>query len=102
MWTEEKIREYLDGTFTRVTYEGKIVTEEVDGNETPNYNRAGRPLGYKTHKPQLAWTPAEDELVCAMRLRNRPFREIAWLVNRSEESTKKRYRVLRVKGAVMV
>jgi hypothetical protein len=37
-----------------------------------------------------------------MRLRNRPFAEIAWMVSRSEEATKKRYKLLRVKGAVMV
>lgn len=101
-WTEAMICECLDGTRTRITYEGKVVTEPVDDGYAPAKNSGGRYRGYKAAKPQIAWLPAEDELLCAMRLRNRPFAEIAWIVNRSLESTKKRYRVLRVNGRVMM
>lgn len=101
-WTEAAIKDVLDGTFTRVTYENKVVTENVEPDFEPYANRGGRPKGYKAAKPQCLWTPAEDEIVCQMRLRNRPFAEIAWMVSRSEEATKKRYKLLRVKGAVMV
>ncbi len=101
-WTEAMISECLDGTWTRVTYDGKVVTEPVDDGCAPAKKSGGRYRGYKAARPQIAWLPAEDEILCAMRLRNRPFAEIAWLVSRSEESTKKRYRVLRVKGAVMM
>jgi hypothetical protein len=97
-WTEEKIKDVLDGTFTRVTYEGKIVTETYEGSGSPTSN-GGRPKGTKVS--QWPWTTQEDELLCQMRLRNRPFSEIAWLVNRSEDATKKRYRALRVNGKVM-
>ena len=102
LWTENAIKECLDGTWTRVTYEGKVVTENVEPDFEPYANRGGRPKGYKAPKPQCLWTPEEDDLVCQMRLRNRPFAEIAWMVSRSEEATKKRYKLLRVKGAVMV
>jgi len=98
-WTEEKIRAILDGTFTRVNSEGRVVTEVYEGQPTASGN-GGRPKGTKVS--QWPWTVAEDELLCAMRLRNRPFNEIAWLVSRSEDATKKRYRALRVNGRVMM
>lgn len=101
-WTEAMISECLDGTWTRITHEGKVVTEPVEDDHTPAKKSGGRHKGYKAARPQIAWLPAEDELLCAMRLRNRPFTEIAWVVNRSLESTKKRYRVLRVNGRVMM
>ena len=31
-WTEDAIKEVLDGTFTRVFYDGRIVTELVEGD----------------------------------------------------------------------
>lgn len=100
-WTEADIRRVLDGTFTRVTYEGKVITENVEPDFIPYIgNKSGRPKGYS--KPQLHWTPTEDEILWQMRLRNRQFSEIAWIVNRSVDATKKRYKILRVKGAVMV
>lgn len=101
-YTEDAIRRVLDGTFTRVTYENRVVTENVSDGFLPGYSGQGRPIGYKAAKPQVAWTPAEDEVLCTMRLRNKPFAEIAWIIDRSEESTKKRYRTLRVNGKVMV
>ena len=101
-WTEAMISERLDGTWTHITYEGKFVTEFVDDVCVPAKRSGGRHKGYKAARPQIAWLPAEDELLCAMRLRNLPLSEIAWHVGRSEESTKIRYRILRVKGAVMM
>ncbi|MEI6536538.1 MAG: hypothetical protein WCN98_14425 [Verrucomicrobiaceae bacterium] len=101
-WTEAMINECLDGTWTRITNEGKFVTEPVDDGCAPAKRSGKRHKVYKAARPQIAWLPEEDEILCAMRLRNRPFAEIAWMVNRSEENTKKRYRVLRVKGAVMM
>lgn len=101
-WTEAAIKSYLDGTFTRVLYDGRVLTENVDPDFEPHGGKGGRPKGYKPEKPQLHWTPAEDEIVWQMRLRNRQFSEIAWIVNRSVDATKKRYAVLKVKGRVAV
>ena len=101
-YTEAVIKEVLDGTFTRVTYENKVVTDSVSAGFSPGYTGQGRPIGYKASKPQVAWTPKEDEILLTMRLRNKPFAEIAWIIDRSEESAKKRYRTLRVNGRVMV
>lgn len=100
-WTEADISRVLDGTFTRVTYEGKVVTEIVEPDFIPYIgNKSGQPNRYK--KPIPLWTAEEDDILLQMRLRNRPFAEIAWTVNRGEEATKKRYQLLRVKGAVRV
>lgn len=102
-WTEKRIRERLDGTFTRVGHDGKIEVQSVPHDYKPGIStNGGRPVGYKGAHPQNLWTPAEDELLLQMKLRNRPFDEIAWLISRSEEATRRRYQVLRVKGAVMV
>lgn len=101
-YTEAVIKQVLDGTFTRVTYENRVVTDNVSDDFMPKYSGQGRPIGYKAAKPQVAWTPHEDEILLTMRLRNKPFAEIAWTIDRSEESAKKRYRTLRVNGKVMV
>ena len=101
-WTEAMISECLDGTWTHITNEGKFVTKPVDDVYVPAKRSGRRHKVYKAGRPQIAWLPEEDEILCAMRLRNWPFAKIAWMVNRSEESTRKRYRVLRVKGAVMM
>ena len=101
-YTEAVIKSVLDGTFTRVTYECKVVTDSVSHTFMPGYSGQGRPMGYKAAKPQVAWTPQEDDILLTMRLRNKPFAEIAWTIDRSEESAKKRYRTLRVNGKVMV
>ena len=100
-WTEAKIREVLDGTFTRINADGTIAVEAVDKCFKPSMARCGRPKGYSPDKPQFPWTPEEDDMLCRMRMRNRPFSEIAWLIGRSLDGTKKRYQMLRVKGAVM-
>ena len=99
-WTEARIRELLDGTWTRFTHEGKVVTDILEPGEDPPIVKGGRPKGVKNIKPHSFWTPQDDDLIITQRRRNMPFREIAWLVNRTEESTKKRYKVLRARGQV--
>ena len=100
-WSEAAIKQILDGTFTRVNYEGKIVTDIVSDDFIPGPRsmRGGRPVG-SGGTTQAAWTKTEDELLWTMRLRNKPFSEIAWLIDRSEDSAKKRYKTLRVRGGV--
>ena len=98
-WTESMIREDLDGTFTRLLQDGRVEVVEVDSDYHPSHGNNGRPVG-ATSKPQVAWTDAEDEILCQMRRMGRPFNEICWMLSRSEGSTKKRFRVLRVKGLV--
>lgn len=92
------IRERLDGTFTRLLPSGQIEVVEVDHDYIPGHGSIGRPLGVANTKPQVSWTEEEEELLCQMRRLGRPFNEIAWLLNRSEDSAKKRHRLLRVKG----
>lgn len=97
-WTEAAIKAVLDGTFTKVTYEGKVITEAVDPDFLPPAAGGGRPHGTKNAKPHAYWSQADDELLQQMRLRNKPIAEIAWILNRTPEATKKRAAVLRVRG----
>jgi hypothetical protein len=92
-WTENMIRERLDGTYTRLLHNGQIEVVEVGVGYLP-----GQPLGTPKAKPQAAWSPEEDDTLCRLRRLGRPFNEIAWLLSRSEDSAKKRLRALRVKG----
>ena len=103
-WTEARIKEHLDGTWTKVLFDGRIKTEAVDDGFDPfarTTTTAGRPEGYKAEKPQVAWTPHEDNVLWQGRIRNKPFAEIAWMLDRSENSAKKRWRVLRIRGGVV-
>lgn len=99
-WTEARIREFLDGTWTHVAYDGRVITDILNPGEEPPIARGGRPKGVKNVRPHAFWTPQDDDLIVTQRRRNMPFCEIAWLVNRTEESTKKRYKVLRARGQV--
>lgn len=99
-WTEERIRQYLDGTFTKIDYNGLISTIDVSGDFIPPGTRSlGRQMGQKIAK-QAYWTRAEEELLARMRLLNKPFAEIAWVMSRTEDAVKKHYKVMRVKGLV--
>lgn len=98
-WREATIREHLDGTFTRVLFDGRIVTDTVDPNFIPP--NAGGPKAQRGKDviPQRAnWTPTEDDVLWQMRLRNKPWTEVCWVLARTEDSAKKRYRILRAKG----
>ena len=101
-WTEDAIKEVLDGTWTRVLHDGRVITQNIEADFTVDPKKGGRPKGYEADRPMVHWSPAEDHVLWQMRLRNRKFDEIAWVLNRSLDATKKRYRVLRVKGAVAV
>ena len=87
--TEEYIKSVLDGTYTRVGSDGRVVTIE--------------PGRVEEGSRQLIWTPEEDEVVLQMRFRNRPWPEIAWVVSRSEDAVKKRHRLIKASrgGAII-
>ena len=100
-WTEDAIKDVLDGTFTRVNYEGKITIFEVDDDHTPKgpTSCGGRPAGLTGHK-QVFWVPEEEEILITQRKLDRSFAEIAWLLSRSIEATKKHHKILRARGRV--
>ena len=99
-WTEDMIRERLDGTFTQVTPNGDIITQSVGPDFDPMpQNTNGRPKGAKIGK-MTYWTPEEEHLLIRQRMLNRTFPEIAWALDRSVDATKKHYRLLMVRGRV--
>lgn len=100
-WTEAEIRNVLDGTFTRVLYDGRIITENVGPDFIPTCAGGPKRARGENVKPHAFWTPEEDDLMWQMRIRNRPFAEIAWTLNRTEEATKKRWKIVRMKSGVV-
>lgn len=96
-WTEERIRQFLDGTFTRFEPDGKAVTINVEPDYCPSMRQGGRMKG-QAGKPQARWTAEEDIILVELRRKFRPWDEISAVLARSEDSIMKRYRVLRVRG----
>jgi hypothetical protein len=96
-WTEAMISDALDGTWTHLNHEGRVVTELVDADFTPQPVK-GRPVGVKNVNKRSLWTPQEDDILITERRRNRPLAEIAWLVSRTEDGVKRRVKFLRVMG----
>lgn len=92
--TEEYIKSILDGTFTRITGDGKVVTSEFGSESDSGITRFRK----------LTWAPEEDEVIVQMRFRNRPWSEIAWVTSRSEDAVKKRHRLIRASrgGSMLV
>lgn len=96
MWTEDKIRRRLDGTFTRFTFDGRIVVDTVPDDFLPEHGRnlGGREEGYRPVS-YCRWLPEEDTILVELRQRGETLAYIAGLLGRSEDSTIKRARYLR-------
>lgn len=97
MWTEARIKQYLDGTLTRVLYDGSISTICVDEDHIPKHTP--RQIGRDRQPTQAKWTPAEDVILRELRNRNVPRPEIAKHLGRSDESIKHRIEYLKKKVA---
>lgn len=99
-FTEAFICRCLDGTVTKVDYDGRVHTILVEPSYIPPYGgkaTGGREIGQKISR-QIYWTPEEEELLIRQRLLNRPFAEIAWSLDRSVEAVKKHHHLLRARG----
>lgn len=91
MWTEERIRQYLDGTFTYVRADGSIGTSDVETDFIPRH------IGLKRERERIApvkpWQPAEDQTLKELRRRKFTIPQIAVLLDRTDESVKARLRL---------
>jgi hypothetical protein len=96
-YTEAAIKADLDGTWTRITFDGGFITELVEPDFVP-YLKAGRLTREKNAMPQAYWLPDDDATLQRMRLLNRPIQEIPWLLHRTPASCLKRAQLLRVRG----
>jgi hypothetical protein len=97
MNAEELIRNTLDGTFTRVLPDNRVITLNVPDNYIPKHNTTGMVIGEKCGQYHQ-YTPHEDAILVELRGMGFPFHKIGAHLARSEESVKKRYAVLRVMG----
>lgn len=96
-YTEAEIRDALDGTFTRVTYDGKIVTDIVGDDFRPSFKpptaHAGAKRGNYAH-----WTENDDAVLLGMKQRCHSNAEIAAILDRTTDAIKSRLQYLLEKG----
>lgn len=90
MWTEARIKAYLDGTLTRILSDGRVHTISV----SPDYIHthlpsAGRERGIP-YPPIKPWTQDEEIILQELRRRRVPRYEIAERLGRSEECIRRR------------
>ena len=99
MSVEEIIKSTLDGTFTRVLQDNRVITLNVPDDYIPKHNTTGMVVGGKCGQYHQ-YTEKEDAILIELRGMKFPFSKIAAHLARSEESVKKRYAVLRVTRGV--
>jgi hypothetical protein len=89
-FTEQDIKRALDGTFTRITRDGNIVTAGHVEHAAPSAeDRAGE-----------EWTAAEDDLVIKLRNADWKHIQIAVHLNRTKSSVDQRVFALRKAGRI--
>jgi hypothetical protein len=97
MTAEELIKSTLDGTFTRVMPDNRVITLNVPDDYIPKHNTTGMVIGEKCGQYHQ-YTAHEDAILIELREMGFPFHKIGAHLSRSEESVKKRYAVVRVMG----
>jgi hypothetical protein len=87
---EDRIKLHLDGTFTRLQYDGRIVTEFVELDFIPTHRP--KPVGRESGKTgkYRAWVPDDDTWLNELRNKGIPRHQIAEIMGRSEESVRRR------------
>jgi hypothetical protein len=93
---EELMRRTLDGTITKITIDGRVITELVDRDHIPKHSgpKSGSCKGQR--KPNYRhWTPGEDQALLERRQNGMSLMAICRLLNRSEDSVRKRAKLLR-------
>ena len=99
MNAEQIIKNTLDGTFTRVLQDNRVITLNVPDDYIPKHNTTGLVVGSKCGMYQH-YTEHEDAIIVELREMKFTFAKIAAHLARTEESVKKRYAVLRVTRGV--
>jgi hypothetical protein len=99
MNAEQIIKNTLDGTFTRVLQDNRVITLNVPDDYIPKHNTTGMVVGGKCGQYHQ-YTEKEDAILVELREMKFPFAEIGAHLARTEESVKKRYAVLRVTRGV--
>lgn len=86
-WTEAAIRQALDGKFYRVLYDGKVAADDVPPDFLPSFKAPPKPPVRKNYRD---WTDLDVALLLQFRAERRPISEIADILERTEDSIKKR------------
>lgn len=68
MWTEQAISSCLNGTFTRVTYGGRVETRSVPWDFIPAYGAPQEPKRVATRNtPRRAWSDDDVRRLVSLR-----------------------------------
>lgn len=90
VWTEDLIKSYLDGSFTRILSDGKSDTLFVDPDFIPTHvPTGGRDKGIK-RPPLKPWTQEEEIMLYELRKRKLSRGAIADYLCRSEECIRRK------------
>ena len=97
-WTEDMIREHLDGTFTRFdVVTGGVRTARVDPDHRPTHDISSTGLGNKAGYKHFS--PEDDKIIIWMKAAGMSARRIAaMLPGRTDACINKRYRRLVKQG----
>lgn len=94
---ERLMRQLLDGTFTRLTSDGRVVTLNVPHDYAPKHaagNTVSGPGRGTSRMKSKRWTPEEDAELVERRRRGMTLTAIAEDLGRTDESVRKRAQVL--------
>ena len=102
-WTEQQIRHALDGTFTKFTDAGRVVTRKVPHDFIPPYDpppeqkQASSARGI-AKGPRRPWTEDDDRKLLSLRARGVNQEECARLLRRCIKVTRARIHELHRAG----
>ena len=94
---EALMRQQLDGTFTRLTGDGRIVTVAVPHDYAPKHGAGNTVCGPGrgiSRQKSRRWTPEEDAGLLERRRRGMTLTAIAEDLGRTDESVRKRAQTL--------
>lgn len=98
VWTEDAIRNYLDGYFVKVYPSGLIREVEVPADHMPSHKPAVNPGGYRHVLKRRTWSEAEENDLIAHRAIGATAKAIGLRFNRTESSIRQRIRMLQSRG----
>lgn len=102
--TEQHIKRALDGTFTRICQiTGASKTLRVDDDFEPSHLPYTNPGNKGMKRAEYRkYTPADDELILAMKAKHYSAARIARILGRDDSSVLRRCRMLRKRQTEMV
>jgi hypothetical protein len=106
MWTEQAISASLDGTFTKLTDAGHLVTRKVKKDFIPSYDppkeqkQATSTKGVKRGPYKGSWGPDDDTALIELRRQRVTREDCARLMRRCRKAVARRINELQLTGRI--